>query len=77
MMRGPEKTVMSVRTTDGSIVSEDVEFKQLKDKYPIFGLPLIRGVVNLIESMKIGYKTLMRSAELSGMTDLEDEEDKK
>ncbi len=77
MMRGPEKTVMSVRTPDGSIVSEDVEFKQIKNKYPIFGLPLIRGVVNLIESMIVGYKTLMRSAELSGMTDLEDEEDKK
>jgi uncharacterized protein YqhQ len=76
MMRGPEKTVLSVRTPDGSIVTEDVDFKPFKNKCKLLGLPIIRGVVGLIESLMMGYKTLMRSAELSGMTDLEDEEDK-
>lgn len=73
MMKGPYKTSMAVRKKDGTIDISDVEEKHLKDKYSIFGLPLIRGMVNLIESMVIGYKTMMQSAEISGFADVEDE----
>lgn len=73
MMKGPYKTAMAVRKKDGTIDISDVEEKHLKDKYKIFGLPLIRGMVNLIESMIIGYKTMMQSAEISGFADVEDE----
>ncbi len=73
MMKGPYKTVMAVRKKDGTIDISDVEEKHLKDKYKFFGLPLIRGMVNLIESMVIGYKTMMQSAEISGFADIEDE----
>ncbi len=77
MMKGPYKTVMAVRTKDGSIDISDVEEKHLKDKCKFFGWPLVRGMVNLIESMVTGYKALMKSADISGFTDLEDEEPKK
>ncbi len=73
MMKGPYKTAMAVRKKDGTIDISDVEEKHLKDKYKFFGLPLIRGMVNLIESMIIGYKTMMQSAEISGFADIEDE----
>ena len=73
MMKGPYKTSMAVRKKDGTIDISDVEEKHLKDKYKFFGLPLIRGMVNLIESMIIGYKTMMQSAEISGFADIEDE----
>ncbi len=73
MMKGPYKTTMAVRKKDGTIDISDVEEKHLKDKYSIFGLPLIRGMVNLVESMIIGYKTMMQSAEISGFADIEDE----
>ncbi|UKI23806.1 MAG: DUF1385 domain-containing protein [Anaerotruncus sp.] len=36
-------------------------------------MPIIRGVVNFVESMIIGYKALMYSAEASGMEDIEEE----
>lgn len=73
MMKGPYKTVMAVRKTDGSIDISDVEEKHLKDKCQFFGWPLVRGMVNLIEAMVTGYKALMKSADISGFTDLEEE----
>ena len=73
MMKGPYKTSMAVRKKDGDIDIVEVKEKHLKDKYKIFGWPLIRGMVNLIESMVIGYKTMMQSAEISGFADLEEE----
>ena len=76
MMKGPHKTSMAVRKKDGTIDISEVKEKHLKDKCRIFGWPLIRGMVNLIESMMIGYKTMMQSADISGFTDLEDEPQK-
>ncbi len=77
MMKSPETTAMAVHTPDKSIDIEYIEEKHLKDKFSFFGWPVIRGVVNFIESMILGYKTLMMSADKSGMTDLEEEEEKK
>lgn len=74
MMKGPYKTSMAVRKKDGTIDLSDVPEKHLRDKWKFFGLPLVRGMVNLIESMVIGYKTLMRSADISGFTDLDEED---
>lgn len=72
MMRGPEKTCMAVRVPDGSITVEEVSDARDK-KFPKFlKLPIIRGVVNFVQSMILGYKTTMRSAELSGMEEIEE-----
>lgn len=76
MMRGPHKTVMSVRKNDGQIVSENLNTTSLKDKCRFFGLPIIRGSVSMIESLAFGYKALMRSADLSGMLEEEEAEKK-
>ncbi len=73
MMNGPGGCAISVRKTDGTIVTEKQEWKRVKDKVKFLGWPLIRGVVNYVETMIIGYKSLMKSAELSGQ--LEAEED--
>ncbi len=75
MMKSPEKTAMAVRTPDKSIDIEYIEEKHIKDKLPFLGWPILRGVVNFVESMILGYKTLMKSADKSGMTDLEEAED--
>ncbi len=77
MMKGPYKTAMAVRKKDGTIDISEVSEKHLKDKYSFFGWPLIRGMVNLVEAMVTGYKTLMQSAEISGFTDLEEENESK
>jgi len=72
MMRGPEYSAMAVRNPEGEIVLE--KWENNKPKNPkIRKIPIIRGVLNFISSMASGYKCLMRSAEISGLDDLEDE----
>ena len=77
MMKSPEKTAMGVRVPDGSIDITYMDQKSLRTKYKILGLPIIRGVVGFVESMVQGYKAMMISADKSGFTDLEEEDDKK
>ena len=72
MMRGPKKSSMAVRNTDGEIVIEEIEIKE-KKRPKITKLPFIRGVFNFASSMAIGYKALMRSAEISGLEEAEAE----
>ena len=73
MMRGPKMSAMAVRTPDGEIVLEKWENKA-KGKSKLIRLPIIRGVFNFITSMIDGYKCLMRSAELAGLEDAIEEE---
>lgn len=73
MMRGPLKTAMAVRSPEGEIVVEDVECKSVSQRPSIFKLPLLRGIYGFIDSMALGSKTLMRSAELAGEADDEEE----
>jgi uncharacterized protein YqhQ len=62
MMRGPEMTAMAVRRADGEIVME--EFPTNNEVPKICKLPLIRGVYGMVTSMTVGYKCMMRSADL-------------
>lgn len=71
MMQGPKGAAMAVRLPDGTIDTEEKEFKHIRDKVKFLGLPIIRGCVNFIESMIFGYKCLMESAEKSGLEDIE------
>jgi len=76
MMRGPEKTAMAVRNDKTKeIILEEYPTKG-KDRAKFFKLPFIRGIFNMIDSLSFGYKCLMRSAELSGIEDEEDEKKK-
>ena len=72
MMRGPKMTAMAVRNTDGEIVLEKWETSTKKTP-KFFKLPIIRGVYGFITSMTVGYKALMRSAEISGLEEIEEE----
>ena len=73
MMKGPERTYIAVRNGQKEIVGEDVKFPNPAKKCKILGWPIIRGVANFAVTMYVGMKTLMRSADLSGMTELEEE----
>lgn len=70
MMKGPKGTAMSCRLPDGTIETEMKEFKSLREKFVLFRIPIIRGVVAFIESMIQGYSLLMESAEKTSI-DLE------
>lgn len=74
MMQGPKGMATAVRKPDGEILTEYHEITRLRDKNKIFNLPIVRGIIAFIESMLTGYKTLMYSAEVSGMDDIEDAE---
>lgn len=74
MMQGPRGMATAVRKSTGEIVTEYHDVKRIKDEYKFLGWPVIRGMVNFIESMIIGYKCLMYSAEVSGMEDIEEED---
>lgn len=74
MMRGVRKSAMAVRLPDQKIDVEiwdtekpDAKFKNLRK------VPFIRGIFNMIDSMVVGYRCMMKSAEKSGI-DLEEEE---
>lgn len=76
MMRGPQRTAMAVRNTKGEVVVEEFETKG--KKRPAFTKwPIIRGIFGYIDSMTVGYKCLMRSAELSGLEDIVEESPRK
>ena len=72
MMRGPVTTAMAVRNTKGEIVLEKFP-TETKKRSKFFKLPLIRGVFNYVDSMVLGTKCLMRSAEISGLEEAEEE----
>ncbi len=72
MMRGPEMTAMAVRNTDGEIVVEKFP-TQGSNRSKFFKLPIIRGVFNYIDAMVLGTKCLMRSAEISGLEEAEEQ----
>jgi uncharacterized protein YqhQ len=72
MMRGPKESAMAVRNPQGEMVIERWE-TVTKPLPKIAKLPIIRGVVNFVMSMSTGYKCLMRSAEISGLEELEAE----
>ncbi|HMA63779.1 MAG: DUF1385 domain-containing protein [Fibrobacterota bacterium] len=64
MMRGKEKISLAVRRGPDDILIEEEHFVSVTKKYPILKLPVLRGTVNLFESMVVGYKTLSRSADI-------------
>jgi len=62
MMMGPEKKAVVVRKPDGELAEQVEDRVVIKDKHPIFGVPLIRGMFGFGSSMANGVKALMYSA---------------
>lgn len=58
MMRGSKGLATAVRLSNGKIEVKRENSVSLTKKYKIFGLPIIRGFVSLIESLVIGMKSL-------------------
>lgn len=68
MMRSPTTTAIAVRRTDdGQIVVRSKKTKTVRDRYKILNLPIIRGVVNLVEMFILSFSTLTASTEMMGL----------
>ena len=63
LMRGPKKQAVVCRTKDG-LVEKVEELKLVRDAHPILGLPFIRGIVTLFDSLYKGMQALTYSASL-------------
>lgn len=63
MMRCPHSYCVAVRKADGEIVTEESVLPRLSDRYPIFKLPVFRGLGTLGHAMWLGMKALKFSAE--------------
>lgn len=64
MMRGPARIAVAVRRQEGDIVVEQQEAPPWTSLSKILGLPLVRGIVALVESLVIGIRVLTYSANL-------------
>ena len=65
MMRVPGAYATAVRKKDGGVEIKRHSFESMITNNRFLSLPIIRGMIHLYESMKIGYGTLQWSAEIS------------
>lgn len=62
MMRGKNSMAVAVRRAPGDILVEDWPIQQNFKRPAFFKWPFVRGTVNLVDSLMIGVKTLVFSA---------------
>ncbi len=65
MMRAPHSYCVAVRKPNGELVTEESPLPRVSEKYPIFKLPIFRGVGTLGQAMWLGVKALKFSANAS------------
>lgn len=62
MMKNGDRYAVAVRKPDGEITVDTKEYKGILANTNIKKIPFARGVVNFMESLVLGMKTLMFSA---------------
>ncbi|MDD4569951.1 MAG: DUF1385 domain-containing protein [Tepidanaerobacteraceae bacterium] len=65
MMRGPKTTAIAVRKNDDIIMKTELNHS-LSDKYKFLKLPILRGILALVEMLVLGIQTLSYSAGIAG-----------
>jgi uncharacterized protein YqhQ len=63
MMRSPSFYATAVRTPQGRIVIQKNRFTAMTHRFRFLNIPVIRGALNLVETMWIGIQSLSYSAE--------------
>jgi uncharacterized protein YqhQ len=65
MMRAPHSYCVAVRKPDGEIVTMETPLPRLSERYPLLGIPVLRGVATLGHAMSLGIKALKFSADVA------------
>jgi uncharacterized protein YqhQ len=65
MMRAPHSYCVAVRKPNGEIVTEQSPLPRVSEKYPVFKLPILRGLGTLGHAMYLGVKALQFSANVA------------
>ena len=63
MMRNGEKYAVAVRTADGQIAVKADTYRPLIRNKTILAMPIVRGAVNFVDSLVLGMRALMFSAD--------------
>ena len=63
MMRSPHSYCVAVRKQDGQIITQESPLPRLSEQYPIFKVPVIRGLGTLGGAMWLGMKALKFSTD--------------
>lgn len=72
MMRHKDRYSVAVRKEDGTISVSNHTFSSIRTKHKILNIPIIRGIINLVEMFKLSFKTMAISAEAMGLEEVED-----
>ncbi len=64
MMKAGEECPTAVRMPNGAIRVLPRKFRSVKEKIKIFKLPILRGIVGFIETLKLSFSVLTASAEV-------------
>lgn len=62
MMRGPKRMAIAVRRPDGEIAIHQEDVSSILTRYRALRLPILRGMVALVETLSQGISALMYSA---------------
>lgn len=76
MMRSPGFVVVSVRKESGKIKEKKDTFVSITKRIKILAIPVLRGIVNFVEMLILGYKALDFSANESVEENPKNKEDK-
>lgn len=58
MMKGPRKTCIAVRKSNGEIATKEKDYIPLKDRYRIARVPIVRGCINMVAMMIEGLEAI-------------------
>jgi uncharacterized protein YqhQ len=62
MMRAPRSLTIAVRKPKGEVIVKRQDLKLASDRFPFLKLPLLRGVISLVEALIYGISALNYSA---------------
>ena len=62
MMKNGDKYAVAVRKPDGEIIAEAKEYRSLGGKSGLNKIPIVRGILAFIDSLKLGIGSLTYSA---------------
>lgn len=71
MMKAGSRCATAVRTPNGGIRLLEREFHSVREKCKLFRLPILRGFVNFIETLRLSMQVLTASAEVGIEEELE------
>lgn len=73
-MRGPQKTCVVIRKSNGKLEIKEKTSKNLSEKYKILKLPILRGICSLFTSLKDGFSDIEYSASFFEDKEIENEQ---